>query len=200
MRISLSPFTIFARWGGFPLQLTRLSGNRAFSLFLLKIEYPSDENVNILFTCSKCEKFNSNGERVLIAVVLAGTATGILGKLPVFDRPKTRVYGADNTARPQYVLPHTNIRLFLNAFLSQMGRSSGSYFNVQLPALTTCKAVTELFFNESRDIRVAGFGLQMSTFLSDACFAPALKVALSNTSRRKDMNPVKVINKLKDSN
>lgn len=97
--LSSSTSSSLSRWGGFPSHKNRQQANSAFSSFLRTIEYPSSEKISSMFTCSTCEKQNEEGKSVLRAVVLDGTATGVLGKLPAFRRPMTKMKAPENIGR-----------------------------------------------------------------------------------------------------
>lgn len=71
--------------GWYPLGCLRLLENKAFAAYLKCIEYSDDAQMLDLFSCRACEKVDHDGRRVLLAVVLDGTATGVLWKLPIFD-------------------------------------------------------------------------------------------------------------------
>ena len=52
--------------------------NGAFTSFFMKLRLPRKEDIHRMFSCNKFETEFSNGERILDAVVMDGTAMGIL--------------------------------------------------------------------------------------------------------------------------
>ncbi len=71
-----------------------------FTAFLSLLEFPSEDALAELFSFATCETKDKNGERYLDAVVMGGTAVGVLKKVPQFNRvsrllPKT-VYVTDS--------------------------------------------------------------------------------------------------------
>ena len=66
--------------------LNRQRANEVLTSILMKLRFPGKVDMHRLFSCNKCEKELSNGERILDGVVMDGTAMRILGKLPEFDR------------------------------------------------------------------------------------------------------------------
>ena len=53
---------------------TRQRGNDAFSAFLMKLRFPSEEDVHTQFSCSSCEKMCPSGKKRLDAVVMDWSA------------------------------------------------------------------------------------------------------------------------------
>lgn len=79
------------RNGGYPMLCTRNTSNRDLKARLSLIEYPSCSKLHLVFSCQTCETKTRDGDPLLRAVVLDGTTTGVLGKLPDFDRPKNPI-------------------------------------------------------------------------------------------------------------
>lgn len=90
LHVSRTSSAKYARWDGFDLAPLRLVANQAFSAFLKCIEYSDEAKHLYLFSCKTCESNDARGRRILRVVVLYGTATGVLGRLPVFDRPRIK--------------------------------------------------------------------------------------------------------------
>ena len=86
----VSPSSQFTLIRG-PPRVNRQRGNEAFSKFLLLLELPSEEALNDLFSCRKCEVRDEHGNTRMEAVVMDGTALGILGSLPKFQRATSTV-------------------------------------------------------------------------------------------------------------
>ncbi len=65
--------------------------NEAFSLFLKTLIFPHDEDLYSLISCYKSQLNPDSPSRYLSGVVMDGTALGILGILPYFQR-ETRLF------------------------------------------------------------------------------------------------------------
>ena len=106
----------YFRQGNFVLRCNRRAANGAFSLFLRLIEYPLATKLSKIFSCTSCERKDENGKIKMRAVVMDGTATGILGELPSFERPKMHISAAKNTSKSQYLVPNCNVRRYMSHF------------------------------------------------------------------------------------
>lgn len=90
--------------GGLPLSCNRRIASTAFAAYLGVIEYPSESKLSAVFTCRTCETRGEDGRNRFNALVMNGTATGVLGDLPPFDRPMIHINAAKGTAKAQYLV------------------------------------------------------------------------------------------------
>lgn len=180
LKLSRSTSVEFARWGGFPLSCKVHLGNQAFAKFLRCIEYRDELCLHSLFSCKTCERVDERGRRVLRAVMLDGTATGVLGKLSILNRPKTLIPLGASTAKVQFLIPHQLARGFFYQLFSKMGSAqSKRYFTVNVPSPTVCEPVSEILLNEAGNPRHIGHGLELAMMFLNVFKAPSLQLALS---------------------
>ncbi len=66
--------------------INRQSANEALCKFLMLLRFPSGRDFNDLFSCESCTVRDANGNERMEGVVMDGTAMGILGTLPQFQR------------------------------------------------------------------------------------------------------------------
>ncbi len=86
-----------------------------------------------LFSCRNCERNSSNGGRTLDGVVMNGTAMGILGKLPKFERRSREMNPVKPVAKRQYFMCNAKFRHFVDAILVASSTSRNrSEFPVRL--------------------------------------------------------------------
>lgn len=167
-------------------------------MFLRFIEYPSDERLYSSFTYKTCERVDKNGKRRLRAVVMDGMATGILGKLPDFKRPKIHIHDAYNTNSSQIIFDNYNARQFVSKFLKSARRSqSSAAFEVDLPGPSTCAAQAKLFFNLRGGRGDMSKRLDLSALMHAAFECDSLKGALNKKKSIKKLEKVRVKHKLK---
>ena len=113
-------------------------GNVAFTSFLKKLEFPSKEVLHGLFSCNTCMEFDENGLRRWKGLVMDGTATGILSKLPKYHRPTVKIQGIKNISTLQYIIPMATFREFVDAiFISGKHCEGANSFAMELPQKMT---------------------------------------------------------------
>jgi len=128
----LAPSSSFHRLGA-EINLHRQKGNEAFSAFLKTLRFPHDDDLYALFSCPKCERDTESASRDLGAVVMDGTALGILGTLPKFNRETRLVSAVARVPDRQYIMRKPKSRSFVDAILtSAKGAGGMEYFNVPL--------------------------------------------------------------------
>ncbi len=96
------------------LSSNRRAANTCFSAFLRTLAVPEGQELDNIFRCTQCQ----DGTGRLNAIVMDGTATGILGRLPKYDRPSLGLQAARNSSLTQYVVQNAKIRKFLESFCS----------------------------------------------------------------------------------
>ena len=101
----------------------RQRGNEAFSAFLTTLQFPQDDHVFALFSCKKCERTLSTGEKCMDAVVMDGSAVGILGRLPEFKRLTSVVKSVPRVSDRQYVMATPKSRMFVDSVLVSAKRA-----------------------------------------------------------------------------
>ena len=60
--------------------------NMVFSCFLKRLDFIHRPSLRLAFQCSYCQTETEEGNKKTRAIVLDGTAVGILGELPKFNR------------------------------------------------------------------------------------------------------------------
>ena len=125
---------------GLSLSCNRRQASNAFAAFLCAIEYSGDDILSCLFTCPTCEQSLPDGTSRMRAVIMDGTATGILGPLPAYHRPALTIDAAERTAPIQFLFGPHNLRLFLSRLFKADGKArlDGS-FEVENPATGICQ-------------------------------------------------------------
>lgn len=68
-----------------------------------------------IFSCSECETVLEDGSHFFKGVVLHGTETGVLSKLPDFNRPSVVVEPVTGTAPHQFLIPISRFRRVLDS-------------------------------------------------------------------------------------
>lgn len=104
----------FLRWGGHALSCNRPNSNTAFGLYLRSIEYPDENRLSRVFSCGTCEEKDSNGKVVMKGVVVDRTATGVLGALPEYYRPRIQIVAPRNTTISQYLFSNIHVRRWIS--------------------------------------------------------------------------------------
>lgn len=88
-----------------------------------------------------------------------GTATGVLGDLPDFQRPKLRIDSAQNTAKAQHVLPNKDVRKYVHSFFkAAASHHKDESFQVQMPSPDIAEEVANLFFYRGPEPHDASHG------------------------------------------
>lgn len=145
---------------GREMDINRQRGNEAFSAFLKTLRFPKDEDLYSLFSCTKCERDPSSGTRELDAVVMDGTALGILGSLPKFNRQTRTVKAAPRMPDKQYIMRKPKLRGFVDAVLTSAKAGDGlDDFNValKLPLWRKKDELLSLLFDYSAGIQSPSF-------------------------------------------
>lgn len=127
---------------------------------------------------------------------MEGTATGVLGKLPNFRRPKTKVDAAVNTARPQNIISIKHDRSFFNTLFRKARRAqTHSTFEFEFPAPVTGSAVKDILFDESINSANTGHGTKLGLLFIVEYEAPTLRNALPTRSTNGNGATVRVKHK-----
>ena len=96
---------------------SRQLSNEAFTCFLKTLTFSKEENLFELFSCTDCEKRDSDGNYYLDGIVMDGTALGILGTLPNFVRHSEVVHSVPRIPDRQYLIRDPKIRSFIDKVL-----------------------------------------------------------------------------------
>ena len=99
-----SSTTASVRIVGGQSSLIRHTTNEAFCKYLMILLFPNNEDLSDLFSCSSCTLQEENGSKIMEGVVMDGTALGILGRLPSFQRIICTVPIAKRIAVEQYIM------------------------------------------------------------------------------------------------
>jgi len=148
---AMSASATFHRLGREP-SISRQNANEAFSEFLLKLRFPREEDLHQLFSCATCEKETLDGQKRMDGIVMDGTALGILGTLPNFNRAINVVEAVQRVPKRQYIMPTPIYRGFVDSILSSAMRAHGAVaFTVDLKKALWDKRNTliPLFFTET---------------------------------------------------
>lgn len=92
----------------------RQRANEAFNKYLVTLWFP-DDDLNALFTCTKCERTWPDGTKQMDGIVMDGTAAGILEELPKFVRVQRSIPSISSVAEVQYLMPTPMLRAFIDA-------------------------------------------------------------------------------------
>jgi len=95
----------------------------AFNNSLCILDLNSQGALKALFSCNECELDIGNGKTKMKCIVIDGTATGILGDLPAFQRNSLLVTKYDNHADKQYILEVAKHRRFIKEMLHSTRKS-----------------------------------------------------------------------------
>ena len=113
--------------------VNRQTGNEALCRFLMLLRFPNSCDFTELFTCNECTNRDLPGKERMDTVVMDGTALGILGKLPPFERNSSIVPAVSRIPRHKYIMRTPKNRAFVDGiFLSARKNVMESKFN---PAL-----------------------------------------------------------------
>ena len=108
-----------------PTCVLRRMGNVAFTSFLRLLRFSDVSILKSIFSCKSCTGTNEANLRHWSAVVMDGTATGILGKLPKFQRPTVVMAPIKNASSKQYIMPTAPHRDFLDHLLMVGKKNEG---------------------------------------------------------------------------
>ena len=97
------------------------------------LRFPNNEDLSDLFSCSICTLQEENGYQRMEAVVLDGTALGILVCLPSFQRITCTVPIAKRITVERYITKTLKKRLFVGSiFVSSKTKNESDEFTVSL--------------------------------------------------------------------
>ena len=115
-----------------PTVLQRRMANGAFSMYLKLLQFPTDDVLRKIFSCKTCQTSLEDGTTRWEAVVIDETATGILNKLPGFERPTQVLLFMNKTSHLQFLLLTKVHRDFLDAIFVAAKRNEGRIeYNVE---------------------------------------------------------------------
>lgn len=103
--------------------LNRQRANQAFSRYLISLRLP-DDVPNELFCCSKCERTIPDGTNRMEGIFMNGSAAGILGELPNFQRVKKIVPTVVGVAEHQYLMPTPLFRAFIDSIFRSASKQA----------------------------------------------------------------------------
>lgn len=128
----------------------RRMGNLAFNAFLRTVKFSKNSDLHDLFSCRTCKVIDSSGVERWTGVVMDGTATGILSKLPTFNRPICIVPRMKGTATDQYLMPPPVLREFTDSIFKSAKKNEGRLlFEVELntTSIRQLFVLVDVFFN-----------------------------------------------------
>ena len=105
-----------------PSKMHRRIAADCFTAFLSLLEFPSDDALADLFSSATCETEEKNCERCLDAVVMDGTAVGVLKKLPKFNRVFQLVPLVNRCARKKFMLRTPMVRRLAESMFQEGAR------------------------------------------------------------------------------
>ena len=97
--------------------LNRHTANEALCKFLMLLRFPNSTDLFQLFSCESCTVKDSSGNERMGAVVMDGTALGILGKLPVFERVSSTAPPVPHISKQQFIMKKPKNRAFVDGIL-----------------------------------------------------------------------------------
>ncbi len=116
------------------LLLQRRMASNAFELYLRLVQFPSSDILQKLFSCGTCQMKTSDGHQRWEAVVMDGTATGILKKFLSFERPTHIMSPMKDVSFMQLILRTEVQRYFLDAiFISAKRHEEKNEFIADYP-------------------------------------------------------------------
>lgn len=98
-------------------KFARQRGNEAFNSFLMTLCFPKDQDVFELFSCATCERTMKDGSKRIDGVVMDGSAVGILGKLPNFQRVTHQINAVSRIADREYIMRTSTSRRFIDSIM-----------------------------------------------------------------------------------
>jgi len=178
--------------GGLLPTLKQRQGRKAFTCFLARLKFPTKAELEGLFSCPKCSVRDADGVPHLDAVVMDGTATGILGALPKFTRNTVTVSAPRSLPEQQYLLPPPKLRAFISEVLSSAySRERVSSFRVSLRDFTGLVQVL---------LVLAFFGENLFDTEEVAGFVSNMPEATSETTRKRKADAQIVLSALRAPN
>jgi len=133
---------------GTPLTCHRKIANTCFTRFLSKLVFTSPSLLAQTFSCSTCEEVSKDGSKTIDAVVIDGTAVGILAALPRFERPTALVPRVNRSTSHQYMLRTPAVRRVLESiYRTASSEATGSSFSIRF-ARASDKNVVRFLFSE----------------------------------------------------
>lgn len=133
-----------------------------------------------MLSCQTCET-NDDGNLRFKALIMDGTATRVLGKLPNFVRPKLHVEKETSTGKAQYIVGHRPARSFVNKFFKEALKSHAKgCFTIDLPCSSTAEHVSGMFFEQRTDSQRRGQETRLPLLFEVAFSAPRLREMLLN--------------------
>lgn len=132
-----------------PPEVNRQRGNEAFTEFLTLLKFPTSKDLALLFTGKICEPATHNDENRLDAVILDGTALGILEALLNFERITSIVPPVARVSTLQYIMKTTKHRQFADCVILTARKSlSSGWFQLKPTRKLAPKPqdMTKLFF------------------------------------------------------
>jgi len=112
--------------------------------------FSSERAVGGVFNCTKCMELSEDGKPRFSGLVIDGTATGILGNLPDFNRPAVFVPPAKETARLQFILPSPKLRVALTHLFKAASEGAGrDSFDISLPKIKACQEFVSTFLTNN---------------------------------------------------
>lgn len=132
-QLSRSTSVVQRRLGG-ALSCNRRQASIVFGYFLRSLSYPEDRDVASLFHCSQCEIIGPDGIKTMRAIVLDGTAIGILGDLPNVERRTLTIHPVKNSGGSQFVIKYASLRNYIDYFLcTAKSGVETSFFEIRTP-------------------------------------------------------------------
>ena len=110
---------------GMHSNFSRQRGNDAFSAYLKTLRFVEEDYLSNLFSCKKCARNPESENRDLDAVVMNGTALGILGTVPQFERHTKVLSAVPGISDRQYKMRNPKLRAFLDAVF-RSARNAGT--------------------------------------------------------------------------
>ena len=140
----------FHRFGS-ESKFARQRGNEAFTEFLMTLKFPRDQDIFELFSCSKCEQNVGNGFKRMDGVVMDGSAVGILGKLPPFERQVRIMKPTARISDRQYLIRVPKHRKFVDVLptsAKNVDRSGSFYVPLRQGLWDNRDELARTFFDE----------------------------------------------------
>ena len=123
-------------WVDQPISLKRRMGNVVFNAFLKTLRFSNNLDLTELFSCQTCLIDDANGNTQWTGVVMGGTATGILNKLPRFYRPTHVVPKMKSKSSVQYIMLPFSLSEFADMVCTLAKKYDGAdMFHVELSSL-----------------------------------------------------------------
>ena len=118
------------------LNFSRQRGNDAFSAYLKTLRFAEEDYLSNLFSCKNCAQNPESENRDLDAVEMDGTALGILGTIPQFQKHKKVVLAVSRISDRHYIMRNPKLRAFLDSvFRSARNAGTHNRFHVSVKPL-----------------------------------------------------------------